>query len=177
MKHTTYLATLALCLATLVLSGCATNPQPRYTVPALATVSVPLQRAHDAVKVARDRLDAGDVPAARAAIAIADAKVEESSRALDTKDAEVGQLVQAVADRDETIAAKDKVIRQISKERDIIPYLCAIGVALWFIGLADLIPVLGQYRLWLKGAAFVIGFGSGYGAGRLLVRSIATFLP
>lgn len=161
----------------LLFSGCAARPQPRLTAPALASVSVPLARAHDAVKVARDRLEAGDVPAARAAIALADAKVEESSRALESKDAEVGQLLQAVADRDETISAQRKELHQVARERDIIPYLCAIAMALWFMGLADAIPVLGQYRIWLKGAAFVVGFGSGYGAGRLLVRSIATFLP
>jgi hypothetical protein len=164
-------------LCAVALSGCSARPEPRYTAPALASVSVPLQRAHDAVKVARDRLEAGDVPAARAAIAIADAKVEESSRALEAKDAEVGQLVQAVADRDVTISAQRKELHQVAKERDIIPYLCAIAMALWLMGLSDAIPVLSQYRIWLKGAAFVIGFGAGYGAGRIVVRSIAGFLP
>lgn len=163
----------------LVLTGCGTYaPHARQlTAPALASVSVPLQRAHDAVKVARDRLNVGDVPAARAAIAIADAKVEESSRALEAKDGEIGKLVQAVQDRDATITAKNKELHQVAKERDIIPYLVALLGAIWLMGLADAIPVATQYRLWLKGAAFVVGFGSGYGAGRLLVRSIATFLP
>lgn len=170
------LSIILLC-AVSVLSGCSTRPKPRYTAPALASVSVPLARAHDAVKVARDRLDAGDVTSARAAIAIADTKVEESSRALESKDAEVGQLVQAVTDRDQTISDQRKELHQVAKERDIIPYLCAIAMALWLMGVSDAIPVLSQYRLWLKGAAFVVGFGSGYGAGRLLVRSIATFLP
>jgi hypothetical protein len=127
--------------------------------------------------VARDRLEDGDVPAAKVAIAIADAKVEESSRALEIKDAEVGQLVQAVADRDQTISDQRKELHQVAKERDIIPYLVALLGAIWLMGLADAIPVASQYRLWLKGAAFVVGFGAGYGAGRLVVRSIATFLP
>lgn len=161
-----------------LLSACSTSQrQHTVTAPALASISVPLQRAHDAVKVARDRLEAGDVPAAKVAIAIADAKVEESSRALEIKDAEVGQLVQAVADRDQTISDQRKELHQVAKERDIIPYLVALLGAIWLMGLADAIPVASQYRLWLKGAAFVVGFGAGYGAGRLLVRSIATFLP
>ncbi len=161
-----------------LLSACSTSQrQHTVTAPALASVSVPLQRAHDAVKVARDRLEAGDVPAAKVAIAIADAKVAESSRALEIKDAEVGQLVQAVADRDQTISDQRKELHQVAKERDIIPYLVALLGAIWLMGLADAIPVASQYRLWLKGAAFVVGFGAGYGAGRLLVRSIATFLP
>jgi hypothetical protein len=162
----------------LIISGCSSPSRHRaVAAPALASVSVPLARAKDAVKLARDRLAAGDVQAARAAIAIADAKVEESSRALESKDAEVGQLVQAVADRDQIISTQRKELHQVAKERDIIPYLVALLGAIWLMGLADAIPVVSQYRLWLKGAAFVVGFGSGYGAGRLLVRSIATFLP
>jgi len=174
------LSILLLCAAsTLILSGCGVFAPRQHilTAPALASVSVPLARAHDAVKAARDRLEAGDVPAAKAAIAIADAKVEETTRALESKDAEVGQLVQAVADRDVTISDQRKELHQVAKERDIIPYLVALLGAIWLMGLADAIPVASQYRLWLKGAAFVIGFGSGYGAGRFIVRSIATFLP
>lgn len=163
--------------AAFLLTGCGIVTKPHVTAPALASVSVPLQRAHDAVKVARDRLDAGDIHAAKAAIAVADAKVEESSRALETKDAEVGQLVQAVADRDQTISDQRKELHQVAKERDIIPYLVALLGAIWLMGLADAIPVAFQYRLWLKGAAFLVGFGAGYGVGRLVVRSIATFLP
>lgn len=170
---------LILSCSSLALSGCGIFVPRQHTItaPAFASVSVPLARAHDAVKVARDRLNVGDVPAAKAAIAIADAKVEESSRALEAKDGEIGKLVQAVADRDVIIASKNKEIHQIAKERDILPYVCAVLAALLFMGLADAIPVATQYRFWLKGAAFVVGFGSGYGAGRLLVRSIATFLP
>jgi len=166
-------------LLSLFLTGCGSlaSHQRPVIAPALSSVSVPLARARDAIKTARDRLDAGDLPAAKVAIAVADAKAEESSRALEAKDAEIGQLVKAVADRDATISEQRKELHQVAKERDIIPYICALAVALWFMGLADAIPVASQYRLWLKGAAFVVGFGSGYGAGRLLVRSIATFLP
>jgi len=161
-----------------LLSACSTSQRQHVvSAPALASVSVPLQRAQDAVKMARDRLDAGDVAAAKVAISIADAKVEESSHALEAKDAEVGQLVQAVADRDQTISEQRKELHQVAKERDIIPYLVAFLGAIWLMGLSDAIPVASQYRFWLKGAAFVVGFGAGYGAGRLLVKSIATFLP
>lgn len=44
MKHTTYLATLALCLATLWLFGCAAKPQPRYTAPSVVAVKTSLER-------------------------------------------------------------------------------------------------------------------------------------
>ena len=166
-------------LCSLALSACGTLPrQPRSAaVPALASVSIPLQRAHDAVKVARDRLDAGDVPAAKAAIALADTKVAETSSALEAKDVEVGRLVKAVSDRDMIIAAQRQEIHEVAKERDIIPYLIALLGALWLLGLSDAVPVLSQYRLWLKGAAFVVGFGSGYAVGRVFVKSIAAFLP
>lgn len=41
MKHTTYLATLAFCLATL---GCAAKPQPRFTAPSVVAVKSSLER-------------------------------------------------------------------------------------------------------------------------------------
>lgn len=173
-------AFLILPFLSLLLSGCGLFPAKKpslIAVPALASVSVPLARAKDAVKVARARLDAGDLPAAKAAIAVADAKVEETSAALAVQDAKVGELVGIIKDRDDTIVSLKSELHQVAKERDIIPYIVALAMALWFLGLSDALPVASQYRLYLKGIAFVVGFGSGYGAGRLLVRAIATFLP
>lgn len=162
----------------LLLSGCLSPSQPRpVAIPALSSVSVPLARAKDAIKVARDRIEAGDLPAAKAAISVADAKVEETSAALAFADAKVGELVGIIKDRDNTILSLRAENHQVAKERDIIPYVVALAMALWFLVLSDAIPLPGQYRLYLKGIAFVVGFGSGYASGRLLVRAIATFLP
>lgn len=162
----------------LVLTGCSAPVAKRLVIaPALASVSVPLARAKDAVKVARDRLEAGDLPAAKTAIAMADAKVEESSAALATAETKVEELVGLIGDRDAAIVTLRKENHQIAKERDILPFVSAILCALWILAISDALPVAAQYRIYLKLIAFVLGFGSGYGAGRLLVRALATFIP
>jgi hypothetical protein len=68
-------------------------------------------------------------------------------------------------------------IHQLAKERDIIPYIVAMCIGLWFITITDALPLTQQYRFWAKLVAFALGFGSGYAGGRVLVRSIAAFLP
>jgi hypothetical protein len=77
MKHTTYLATLALCLATL---GCAAKPQPRYAAPSVVAVKTSLERLKPHVAS----------PAGVAAIS-------DLSQAVDTYEAQVGQQSIALA--------------------------------------------------------------------------------
>jgi hypothetical protein len=77
MKHTTLLATLALCLATL---GCASKPQPRYTAPSVVAVKTSLERLKPHVAS----------PAGVAAIS-------DLSQAVDTYEAQVGQQSIALA--------------------------------------------------------------------------------
>jgi hypothetical protein len=77
MKHTTYLATLALCLATL---GCAAKPQPRYTAPSVVAVKTSLERLKP-----------------HAASPAGVAAISDLSQAVDTYEAQVGQQSIALA--------------------------------------------------------------------------------
>jgi hypothetical protein len=100
-----------------------------------------------------------------------------TSQALAITQRNVDSLEAKLGTADEVIASQKAELHQVAKERDIIPYLVALCLALWLVFFTDGLPIPDQYRIWVKIGAFFIGFGAGYATGRTLVRFIAGFLP
>ena len=165
-------------LLVVILSGCAHEASHRTPiVPSMAAVSIPLQGTRDAIAIAQDRLRAGDIPATTTALSAAASKAEVTSQALAITQRNVDSLEQKLDAADTIIASQKAELHEVTRERDIIPYLVALCLALWLVFFTDGLPVPEQYRFWLKAGAFLIGFGAGYGLGRTIVRFIASFLP
>lgn len=167
-----------LILIPLALTACSTAPAPSRTIaPSMAGVSIPLQGTRDAIATAQDRLKAGDLAATGTALSVAAVKAEMTSAALVVTQEKVDVLEKKIVTADSIIAAKDKEIHELAKERDIIPYIVALCLALWVVLFCDGLPIPEQYRFWVKIGGFAIGFASGYALGRVIVRFIAQFLP
>lgn len=166
-----------LLLFAVILSGCVTAPVPQRIAPSMASVSIPLQGTRDAIATAEARLRAGDVNATAKALAVASTHAEMTSEALVITQRNVDSLEAKLSSADAVIASQKAELVETKKERDIIPYLVALCLALWLVFFIDGLPIPDQYRIWVKIGAFFVGFGAGYGIGRTAVRSIAHFLP
>ena len=157
--------------------GCSSMKKPTPLIPSLAAVSVPLSKTAGAIDSAKIRLASGDMSGVGDALRTASDHVAATAVALAAKEAETQSLADRLVKYEGLIADQKAELHQVAKERDIIPYLVGFLLAFYFVSLIEAVPVMPQYRLYLKMGAFVIGFGGGYGAGRLLVRSISNFLP
>lgn len=182
---------------TIVLVGCANPPARKetaltaYVAPSITPIASPIQAVRDSLAKAKSSAGKQDWPSVSLSIDTADQTAAKAQIALLAYHAQVEeltvQLTKAIDNRNMALRERDNAqevvkkqtveIHQLAKERDIIPYIVAMCLGLWFITLADAIPVTQQYRFWAKLIAFTVGFGSGYGVGRILVRSIAAFLP
>ncbi len=167
----------ALGLICFICSGCAGARKSPPLVPALASVSIPLAKTANAIGSAKASLLSGDMVGVGSALNDASNFAAATAVALAEKETETQALADRLVKSEEIIATQKAELHQVAKERDIIPYIVAFLLAFYFVSLVEVVPVTPQYRIYLKMGAFVIGFGAGYGAGRIVVRSIAGFLP
>ena len=159
-------------------TGCAHEAaRPVNIAPSMSSVSIPLQGTRDAIAVAQDRLKAGDLGDTASALSVASSKAEVTAQALQITQRNVDSLEAKLGSADAVIASQKAELHEVAKERDILPFLVALCIALWLVFFTDGLPIPDQYRYWVKIGAFFVGFGAGYAMGRTIVRFIAGFLP